>query len=100
MVDLGGLTDNRVLEFAEERKIDEYLCAVQAQYVVAPDSDRSGGGSYYDYLGSLGLNADPDLRLVEVGRTGMDVAEWRAGGAATGNSTAAVLLYRVDQDCR
>jgi hypothetical protein len=99
MADLGGLTDTRVLEFAQAREIDQYLCAVQAKYLVAPDSNRAGGGSYYDYLGSLGLNTDPDLKLVELERMAMDVAEWRVGGAATGNSTAAVLLYRVDQRC-
>ena len=99
LADLGGLTDNRVLEFAQAGHIGRYLCDTDAAYLVAPESDRSSGGSFYDYLGSLGLRADPAVELVEVGRSAMDAAEWRVGGLTTANSTAAVVLYRLNLVC-
>jgi hypothetical protein len=99
MVDLGGLTDNRVLDYVAAGDVGQYLCNVQAAYLVAPESNSASGGSFYDYLDSLGLRSNPEVKLTEVTRTAMDENAWRVGGTTTGNSTAAVLLYRVNQDC-
>jgi hypothetical protein len=99
IADLGGLTDERFLEYADEHRIEDYLCAVGARYLVAPDSSRQSGGSYYDYLGSLGLGGNPKVKLTELASVRMDEAAWQIGGAATGNSTAVVLLYEIEPEC-
>jgi hypothetical protein len=99
IADLGGLTDARFLAYAGAGRVDGYLCTVGARYLVAPDSSRQSGGSYYDYLGSLGLNGSPAVHLTPIAGFRMDEAAWQVGGAATGNSTAAVILYEVGSDC-
>ncbi len=99
VADLGGLTDARFLDYAAANQVNDYLCDVKARYLVAPESNAASGGSFYDYLGSLGLDDKSGVKLVRISRIEMEEEAWRVGGAATGNSTAAVLLYRVEAAC-
>jgi hypothetical protein len=96
ILEIGGLTDGRIVSLLWQGRIAEYLQSQGVTHLVVPlGYGAAGVPDTSDFYYRLGLDHAPELGLALVSRRSSDLIVWRHGIRATLHSSPVQALYRV-----
>ena len=98
IIEIGGLTDPRVVPYLREGRIADYLKSERVNYLVLPLGYTNTRPDPWNFYFRLGLDQAPDLGLEPVKRDTSELMLWRRGLRTTLHSSPVQALYRVNAE--
>jgi hypothetical protein len=98
IVEIGGLTDTRVVPYLKDGRMADYLRAEHVDYLVLPLGFTLDRPDPWNFYYRLGLDQAPTLHLESLSRTASNVVVWRRGLRTTLHASPVQQLYSMSFD--